>query len=391
MIEQVSYSTTQSTGNIRPITGTQIKPVPPTGTIVNVNVLDKVGAEYKILVDGSLFRSKLPFAANGGDDFLAKIIKADPFTLSVDNFTSAVNLKDSNLGAILSLLNLEDTAKVRLLLKKVISEGKPLLKSKVKTLVDFYQNFGLEADDYQVAVVINLIWMNELDNRQRQFKEIQNIFSLSFEELCFAIYESIVKLNTMNLHEGFYTWINKLMCTDLSSAETGSHLLPLKDKSHAILSFLTYLNVMLDDSPLSANHKKELKKLKELLVQYILQKGLFTLSNLYPEFTIIKTDKKLELCLFGYQRINSGSTCSNFKLTAEVVNDNKKSALNVIYANEQIFGELAYSNSNVEDYANNLTMFTNNVQRGLELKLNINVSTTVDSNKKQLKKINNRI
>jgi hypothetical protein len=390
MIEQVSYSAPLSTGNIRLLSGTQLKPVPPTGSIVNVNILDRVGSEYKILVDGSLFKSKLPFAANGGDDFLAKIIKADPFTLSVDNFAAVGNLKESNIGAILSLLNLEDTGKIRKLLKKIIIEGKPLLKSKIKNLVEFFQEYGLEIDDYQMAAVINFIWMNELDSRQRQFKEIKQIMSLPFADLCFAIFESVVKLNTMNLSEGFYSWINKLMITDISSPETRLHLLPLKDKSHAILSFLKYMNVMLDDSLVPSDHRKELKRLKELLVQYVLQKGLFTLSNLFPEFTIVKTEDRLDLCLFGYERINVSQGGNNFKFSADVVNDYKESSINVFYSNEQIFGTVTCSGSGLEEYANRLTDFKANARQELEMKINISLNTALDTSKNHIKKINNR-
>jgi len=59
---------------------------PSKNSIVNVQVLDKIGPVFKILVNGSLFQSKLPIELGINDEFLAKVISENPFILALNVF-----------------------------------------------------------------------------------------------------------------------------------------------------------------------------------------------------------------------------------------------------------------------------------------------------------------
>ena len=94
--------------------------MPEENSLVLVKVLEKLNGSYKLLVDGSVFQSSLPFVVGGEEEFLAKVISLQPFTLQADGLAALKHGMPGALSVLLQKLGLPETLEVKLLVETLL-------------------------------------------------------------------------------------------------------------------------------------------------------------------------------------------------------------------------------------------------------------------------------
>lgn len=304
MINNVSHTILTSTSGVKLSGSAMPKIVPPVNSMVNVNILDKLGSAYKILVDGSVFQTKLPFLAEIGDQILARVLNHKPFTLGVDNFALHKSIDNASLSAILLKLGLVDSEISKSVLKKVISGNKPLVKSKLKNLIEYLEENGLLFDELQLASLVNIFWSQSQEDSAQLLGSFDKIFDISFEELANSIYGYVETINSFAPSEIITERINSVVIFDPTKNSSRINIAAIKDKSKEFVYLVKLLEETENLGRIPYSISSSLESLKVLMLKYVLQKSLFNRYDTHPEFTIVKDNDSLELVIYKYDRFN---------------------------------------------------------------------------------------
>jgi hypothetical protein len=298
MISRISNIIVTNSTNVTLNSTGKPKAVPPLNSLVMVRIIEKTNGMYKILVNGSLFQTKIPFKLNIGDQLLAKVINHSPFTISMDSFLQSKNIDQNLISVLLARLDLKETENSKLVLKALLNNKKILLKRKINRFLEFIEEADGILDDLQLGLLINMIWSENEETSSFLLDSFNSVFDVSFEELCKAILTTIENLNT-NKRSHIINEVLNLFVFDPAALNTKQSILPVRDKSRPFMEMMDKVNM----DNLDFFSTFELKRLKSLMLKYILQKSLFHRYNTYPEFVIVKDGEVLTLTLIRYERL----------------------------------------------------------------------------------------
>ncbi|HEX2960672.1 MAG TPA: hypothetical protein VHO43_02715, partial [Ignavibacteriales bacterium] len=241
--------------------GATPKLLPAENSLVEVSVLDKSNGNYKLLIEGSVFQSKLPVSLNTGEALLAKVISVNPFTLSLDKIFTAKMLTEGNLALVLSKLGIAETEASSKVLKAFLKEEKPLVKSKLKKVIEMLEHEDVKLSEEMLSLFIQMIHMDE-GRGSFSNKSFVKVFQYPLETLSGEILDSVKRLNKMGIPEEVLLGINKALVLDGESFSA----LEVKEKSQC------KAGDMLDELNRAGNigekARQEISGLREILIRF---------------------------------------------------------------------------------------------------------------------------
>ena len=347
MIEKIENTTLNKiTGTSNSALTKEITPLQK-GTIFNVEVLERIGKEYKILIGGKLFQSKLPVQMQKGDEFAAKISSVNPLVLALTEFDLS---EPAKLKMLISLLGLEKAGLKRLIIEKVLESKKVLYKKKMRKLAEITEHYNNEIDELALSLLIHLIWREEESAQHFFDDDFKKVFDVSFRELCKQIFEQVKLLIDLRIPKPILQKINRNMIYDPDKPD---ELDTLKDKSKSFVEMISFINAVTGSVDLPFIEINELKKFRKLLLKYIIQKSVYASMGLFPDFTIVNYHNPYKLVYFIFlandevTRLISEFELKNFgeiKLNSFFVNKELKGKVIVENNEEYLAGELKVLN-----------------------------------------------
>jgi len=189
-----------SIGEVKIVASRVRKNLPQLNSLVKIEVLEKLKSNYKILVDGELYQSKLPIKANSGEIMLAQLVNMNPLTLRLDSFIGSQMLSDGMAGLILKSLGLGKTEIAEKLILELLKSKKHPSKEKIKQFVDFAGSSLTSLDELQFSLLAAIIWDDKSYNSGSEKRAVfSSIFDISFWDLAEQIFQTVLFLNAANL------------------------------------------------------------------------------------------------------------------------------------------------------------------------------------------------
>ncbi len=291
---------------------------PSKNSIVNVRVIDKIGPVFKILVNGSLFQSKLPIGLGINDEFLAKVISENPFIL-------ALNVFDENESGLLfitefllSEIKFELTPSIKKALLIILENKKALIKKKLKKLINQLKNINRELNEIEIGLLINLIWEPNEDYDEELFGKKDNVFNISFEKLAESIYETFIDLQKEKISQDIENLLNSTLVLNLDEQDEVTQSFVLSNKSNRFLKIIKLIDFYNEER--NFNHRTAVN-LETLLLKYILQKVVYGKFNVQPEFVILKKETDYELVIFTVEQIDNKLNKNSIRITCNTVTE----------------------------------------------------------------------
>lgn len=247
-----------------------IKNLPKVNSFVEINVLEKIGDIYKILIEGKLFQANLNVKLNVNDAVIAKVISHEPFTVSLDNLVLSKSVNENVIALFLNKLNLPQTGKSVKALLAFIKADKPLIKEKLLKLIEVLNNPDFEDADSTLELLVKIL--SAADEKSLVFSKnfIKN-FQKPVEKLIAEIFESVKNLNSQNLPKDVLEKLNSLIMLDADGMNPEDMSALSKSGKELLKELEKIISEGLKKGTLTEEQTAELKNLKELLERFVNQ------------------------------------------------------------------------------------------------------------------------
>ncbi len=317
------------------------KTLPQVGSFVKIEVLENLKGNYKILVNGNLFQSRLPVAAKAGDVLFAQVISGNPFTLSLDSFTAAKPGEAGIAAAVLAKFGLGKTAVAEKFVSHLLKSKKPLVKEKLKEALEFIEGSDLNSDKLQLAFIAAYFWDDNGETYSQKRSVYRRVFDLSFDELCEAIFKKTVRLSAENLETEFYETLKSKLIFEHEKFELEKNANALFGKVKSAIELADYFETYSRKPFVTESVRRELESFKEILIKYVLQKSLLNKYGLYADFAITLAAEGLHLWRFEFSRITNAKGEAVYKLESAVVTRSDETWRSKIFVTEKkVQGEI---------------------------------------------------
>lgn len=171
-------------------------------SLVDISIIDKTQSVYRILAGGKVFETKLPVPLNAGESFIAVVANNNPTIFRLNNLFS--NFPDNKVMAeILSRLNLPVNNQLKNILRTIIEHDRPIIKSKLKKLIDIINKSESELDNSSIDLFAQLIWSSESFD-EFDPEDLQH-FVYSNENLSQRILNELIRQYETNPDSGFFS------------------------------------------------------------------------------------------------------------------------------------------------------------------------------------------
>lgn len=271
------------------------------GSIVEIEVLDKVGGNYKIVAGGGVFQSELPISVNVGEVLLAKIIKFKPVTLQLNKLFSEEQ-GDAELDQLLKKMGIRAGRSSRNLLRSLLKFDLPVMKSRMNKFLD-----GAEALDSMNGdlsdYLANMMWCDQ--NLQRFSRENAEYFNYTSSYLIEQIFFRFTDLNSGYYKEEAVEDLNKILITERSDLKDGKTV-----KENELEGRIKKLTGWFVRNSGSLNVK--IKDLAALISIYLLHREYWKRVGILPEFAIIQTTEGFKLVKFSLKSISTMQSAENY-------------------------------------------------------------------------------
>ncbi len=346
------------------------KTLPKVNSFVKIDVLENTKGNFKILVDGNLFQSKLPVKAKAGDSFFAQVLSHNPLTLSLDSFSVGKAGEAAFAAAVLAKLGLAKTESAEKFINVLLKTKKTLSKEKLKESLEFISHLDGDIDELQFAFIAAYFWDDNGETYAQKKSIYRRVFDLDFNRLCEAVYKKIVWLSVQNLETEFYETLKNKMIFNHEKFDAAKSLNALFGKVKNAIELADYLEQYARKSFITKSVAKEIFELRELLIKYVLQKSLLNKYGLYADFAITLSAEGLHLWRFEYTKTADANGESVFILKSAVANaKSEKIDAKIFITEKKVQGEIA-----VEGKRNLLeNIKTLNEKLSGKLKINVNV------------------
>ncbi len=321
------------------------KSLPQTGSFVKIEVLEKLKGNYKILVNGNLFQSRLPVSTKVGDILFAQVISGNPFTLSLDSFLAGKLGEAGIIAAVFSKLGLRKTAFADKFMARLLKLKKPLSKEKIKNALDFIETSDIRLDELQTAFLIAYFWDENGETFSQKKSIYRRVFDLNFNELIEAIYEKIVSLSGKNLEMSFYSVLKEKMIFEHENFADSRNVNAIFGKVKNAIELADFLEKYRRKPFVTESVAKELDLLKELLIKYVLQKSMLNKYGLYADFVITLAAEGLHLWRFEFVKVYNSKNEPIYKLESAVLTrSNELIDAKIFISETKIQGEIRTEN-----------------------------------------------
>ena len=352
---------------VKIVSGKKSAGSPNTNDKVLIEVLENVSDHEKILVNGKVYLAHLPLKVLAGETLVGRILKLDPFTIALDEFSNSLVSKKFNLREILSMLAIEETEISKKIIELLLKKNKPLVKSKIIELINFAEDSNRLYNSDELGLLIEVMWKYSSSNYSKIFKEFEKIFDISFNEISKRIFD--LWSNEVGI-KGIMNKLEKAIVLHLEKKTGLINLSAVKDKSKLFTEIIFDIRRHIDKYGLN-EFDDELITLKKLLLKYILQKSFYANAGIYPEFTVLLRERKPDLYLFEYENIGKGDTESLLGTTFQI-SSNETSIIGYL-TDIRFYGELRTVNSSIVTINQKIKKFNSVMLNFFNLSSNIEV------------------
>ncbi len=325
------------------------KALPRLNSFVKVEVLENVKGFNKILINGSLFQSKLPVKVKIGDILFAQIISHNPVTIALDNFVVGKLGEEALVNLIFSKLGLKKTTIANKIVEFLVKSKKTISKDKLKNLTDLFTSSDLHLDDIQLAFIAAYFWDESNESFTRKKNIYKRLFDINFVDLNIAIFKTIVRLSSQNLDNYFYEELKNKLIFNHTAFEQKTSFGGLFGKVKNSIEFAEFIDKYKKEKHLPDSVLADLNLLKEYLIKYVLQKSLLNKYDLFYDFAITLNDEGLHLWNFEIVYTNNSlgekvAKIETFVKTRNATEINSK----VFLTGTKIQGEVRADNKSFE-------------------------------------------
>lgn len=264
---------------------------------VLLEILDKIGErEYKILVNGKLFVSELPDNFKKGDILLAKILRANPLTLSLINLLEFSEINDKQkLAILLQYLKIPNTENAIDLLKAFIKLKIPVQKERFERLLELISETGLIFDNSQLEILLKL-YIFAPTGKYKFDSFLLNLFGDKEDKLYVDLLNSILKLSSICKDETLKKFLYEYLIIDIDDR---SKYFQLFDKSKLVLIISELMN-----NKNLAEYYDYLNAIRLSLLKIVLRNRFLKNIHYKQDFLIIKNKNNLNLIKYHFEAIN---------------------------------------------------------------------------------------
>lgn len=274
--------------------------VPAEGKLVLLQVLERTGEMFKVLINGSVFTTALPVNAKNGDRFAAKVLLSNPLTLDLN---TGAGLKIADTSALLSLLGLDETEFSSALTGKLIEEGMPLSQEKISQYSSFMQREQLKTNEQVMMLLASMYKQEGVDPELFNKKPLQ-LFAEMPETIVENLYRIIRDLNSSS---------NSRVQAVLGSLIVESPAIKEAFASETYAGVVMYLDT-LSGTEVTAEEYSLLTALKVTLAKFVMKCAVYAWFGLYPGCVIRKENDKPVVFYFLNSRETESSGSSYIRL-----------------------------------------------------------------------------
>lgn len=337
--------------------------------LVLVKIIDKIQGKFKITINGKLFQAEFPFDFLKGESLIAKIVKLNPITLSLDN----INLVDKTvLYSLLERLNVDKNKRTVLSLEILLRINKPLSKTNIESLANFLSEFE-DIEDNRAEFLAE-IYFAKRDENGFDVKRYASLFRHDLKYLATKIAE-LAKLveNLKSMPEVKYL-INQTFYLESESSSFDKNfyqkVASFKDNLKELL--LKLVDYVLSDEAkgLSKDDLKTLNALIENVKSYLFQKITLESLGIYSGFIIYKDKDRERLIEYEFQKSDKSDLKNaltlNLKFDTEAFGE-VKTMLTISGDNANLFFFASKEANN--EFSENISELENNFCEKLSLKV----------------------
>lgn len=264
-------------------------PLPAKNSVVNLSVLEKIGSEYKILINGKVFQAMLPVNVKQGDLMLGVVLNNNPMVLNLVNILNIKSLTIENLTMLLSKLGLKKTDNNISLLKAFIINKKPILKNQLDKFAEIIEELDFQFDEFQLNYIIQ-VFTNE-QNFKSFDKNTAEYFRYPLSSIINEIYSVIADGSQKE------TSIDQI--GSMLSIEPNKETLE-KGILTALINSDKLIAVWIKEN--KNNSSAKVQKLVSLFSRYLVQKDFLRREGIYPGFVILKKNDGNELVEYKLEK-----------------------------------------------------------------------------------------
>jgi hypothetical protein len=180
-------------------------------SLIDISVIDKVQSLYRIIAGGRVFETRLPLNVNVGESFIATVVNNNPTVFRLNNLLNLTS-GEKTMEELLLKLNLPVTDTAIKTLRTVIESDKPIIKSKLKKLIEHVSSSETALDDSSINLFAQLIWASDgfVDFDKNNLKH----FYYSFDDLAQKIHVELNHLYKKNPYDELFGSLNNWLVID---------------------------------------------------------------------------------------------------------------------------------------------------------------------------------
>lgn len=317
----VNNITLKLTGNLSAL--------PKENSLVLMEVIEKKDDNFRILINGKVFQSKLPFKIPEGEQLFAKVTSTKPFTLVINDLGKPAASNQAFVSTVMSNFEIKNSELGRALIDKVISSKKVLSKSKFKRILEYMEMQDQKIDDLQLSLLVQIFWSFEKEKEYIKSQELSKFLKISFKDISNNIKLLVKELNDLYPDNIITRELNNLLVYKIPFTETNSF-----DRDKKTVELIELINS--EQYSGSAINPTRLRELKENLMLYLIQKSLYNYYNFFPDFLITENKSQFETVMYFIEPVSNKMGIVSFEVKFTLNVDNSKTGFEGILTHDTV-------------------------------------------------------
>ena len=234
-----------------------------------IEVLEKFGSVYKVIIDGRVFQSRLPMNAVKGEVILGRLMSSEPPVIKINNlFNSSAGQNMAVYAA--GILGMEKSVSARKVISILLKKDLPLMKSRIEFYAELFEKINIYDEDVIDQFTGITSGLKDPGQHAGYFNYLMITGDTLFEEIRNEISSHPENHGHLNLVDnlGYPSEADLLESTDLE-------------------------NRFEADIPTTDTHQK----IEKLLAVYLIQNKYYTFTNVFRKMLVEKTGRVLLVTL----------------------------------------------------------------------------------------------
>jgi len=330
--------------------------LPKNDSLVEVFVLRKEVDNYKVLIEGKVFLTKLPVNAANGETLVGKVIKINPFTISLDNLTGNKEITEQTIGMIINKIGLLRSENSNRIVKNLLIAKKPLIKSKIEKLSEYLEENHISDEllNLLILLITDKDWEENLSD-----KNLPAIFNDGLNKIMYEIFSLVIEIHKDYRYE-FPELKNRIIYND-------------PEEFRGSLNYYELFEKLNESIKINSNNHflvQRLELLRIAIIKMFFQKRYYSRINRNPEFIIIKKDNEFELIKFLLERNKDKD--ENYYLSLSMSPDNLGEVLvEAVYNDERLNVTFMNNNMDIKIHNDEREYLINSVQTKFRIITNV--------------------